>query len=152
MKAFFLSVATVAAIAMTACGGSQKADATEADSTGVVAADEITFVGEPVSELAAGDTIAMDSTQLTVVDFNAEWCAPCQQFKPVFHQVAKDYAAKARFISVNVDSCPDVATKYGVSSIPQITFIAPDGTVSSQVGSKTLDEFTTMVQTALGEE
>lgn len=150
MKTFFLSVAAVATIMMAACGSAQKADSADVEATDDVAADEITLVDEGVVELAAGDTVAIEPEQLTIIDFNAEWCGPCNQFKPVFHQAAKDYAGKARFISVNVDSCPDVAAKYNVSSIPQITFIAPNGEVNSIIGYRTQEDFAAEVNKALG--
>lgn len=80
------------------------------------------------------------------------WCGPCQQFKPVFEQVAKDFAGKAQFISVNVDSCPDVAKAFGVSPIPQISVIMPNGDTDKAIGAMSLEQFTAMVKAALGEE
>ncbi len=152
MKSILLSAAFVAALSMVSCGGNSAATDAAADSTGVVAADEITFVGDGVIELAAGDSISTAPELPTFVDFNAVWCGPCQQFKPVFEQVAKDFAGKAQFISVNVDSCPDVAKAFGVSPIPQISVIMPNGDTDKAIGAMSLEQFTAMVKAALGEE
>lgn len=151
MKSIILSVAAFAAMTMAACGSTEKAadNAAEATEAGV---DEITVVEEAVVEVEPGDSITSTPELLTVIDFNAEWCGPCQQFKPVFHQVAAEYAGKAAFLSVNVDSCPDIAAKFNVTSIPQITVVTPAGDVTSQVGSMPVDDFRALVKNALGEE
>lgn len=87
-----------------------------------------------VAELSAGDVIAANPTIPVVIDFNATWCGPCQQFKPIFHKVAEDYAGKATFVSVDVDQCPALKEQFEVSSIPQITVVRPDGTKVTTIG------------------
>jgi thioredoxin 1 len=58
---------------------------------------------------------------LFVVDFWAEWCGPCRLMGPIFDEVSKVAASKARFGKFNVDG-GKTASQYGVMSIPTIMF------------------------------
>ncbi|HWY88158.1 MAG TPA: thioredoxin [Gemmataceae bacterium] len=60
------------------------------------------------------------SDQPVVVDFWAPWCGPCRQLGPTIDKIASQYDGKVKVGKLNVDDSPDVATKYGVTSIPRI--------------------------------
>ncbi len=57
---------------------------------------------------------------ITVVDFFAVWCGPCQIMKPVLHKLAAEMN-EVNFMAVDVDKFSDIAAKYEVMSIP--TFV-----------------------------
>ena len=90
-----------------------------------------------------------DNGKLTVIDFNATWCGPCKRFAPTFEVVADEYADQANFVSVDVDKFPELAAKYGVQGIPNVTFIKPDGSVDAAVGLDQLADFRTLVKNHL---
>ena len=76
---------------------------------------EITNVEEFKKEvLEASDTV--------VVDFNADWCGPCQMLRPILDFVANEQAKagddSVKFASVNIDVLPEIAEEYEVSGIP----------------------------------
>ncbi|KAK7194221.1 ubiquitin conjugation factor E4 B [Novymonas esmeraldas] len=76
---------------------------------------EITSLGQLLSYVQRSDVV-------TVVDFYADWCGPCQAIKPQFEQMARYYDPdKVIFAKCNVDRNRDCSSRYGVSSIP--TFI-----------------------------
>ncbi len=95
-----------------------------------------------VEEFTASSTLPDKTDVPIVIDFNAVWCGPCQYFKPVFHETAAEYKGKARFISVDVDDNRELAMKFDVRSIPQITIVRPDGKIVSTVGAMDKAEFT----------
>lgn len=88
---------------------------------------------ETIIALEAGDNIVPGELPI-VVDFWATWCGPCMQFKPVFHEAAAKYSSKATFASADVDECKALAEKYGISSIPTVLIMMPDGSVKQQTG------------------
>ena len=81
-----------------------------------------------------GGRIAPDGKLPMVIDFNADWCPPCRMFGPVFESTATAYDGRALFVSVNVDTNPDAARQFGVTSIPQVSVLLPDGSVTSTSG------------------
>lgn len=75
-----------------------------------------------ISSLGQLLSLAQRSDTVTVVDFYADWCGPCQQIKPQYEQMARYYDAnKVTFAKCNVDRNRECASRYGVSTIP--TFI-----------------------------
>ena len=65
---------------------------------------------------------------LKIIDFYADWCGPCQAFKPVWDKVRADYTdnENVQFIQINVDSDRQMAMEYAISSIPT-TVVVKDG-------------------------
>lgn len=58
---------------------------------------------------------------LVAADFWAHWCPYCSAFKPVFEAVAPEYP-EIRFVKVNIDELPDIASRYGIQGIPVVKF------------------------------
>jgi thioredoxin 1 len=62
----------------------------------------------------------LGAQQPVLVDFWAEWCAPCRMLAPTVEAVAEKYEGKARVVKVNVDFNPTVSQKYGIKGIPTL--------------------------------
>jgi thioredoxin len=70
-----------------------------------------------------------------VVDFWAAWCAPCRMVAPVMEQLAEEYAGRVKVAKVDVDAEPELAGRFGVSSIPTIAFFEPNEQPKAVVGA-----------------
>lgn len=89
-----------------------------------------------VNAVGAGnfETEVVQSDQLVVVDFWAEWCQPCLMLAPQLDKVAEKFSGKLKVVKCNIDENQDVAMKYGVRSIPNLIFFRNGQIVNQAVG------------------
>ena len=89
----------------------------------------------PVMELTSENfNREMANNDLVLVDFWAEWCGPCKSMHPIFTRMAKKYK-RVRFARVNVDNAQDIASKYGVQSIPTFIMFKNGEIANTMVGA-----------------
>jgi thioredoxin 1 len=70
-----------------------------------------------------------------LVDFWADWCMPCRMMAPVMDELSQVYAGKAKFGKVNVDENPQIASRYGIMSIPHFLIFKNGSRVEKIVGA-----------------
>ena len=80
------------------------------------------------------EEIVMKSELPVMIDFWAEWCAPCRAIAPFVDQIATEYEGKAVVGKVNIEQSPDVANRFGIRNIPTILFFKGGELVNKQVG------------------
>src|SRR5882762_7487185 len=61
-----------------------------------------------------------------LVDFWAEWCAPCRMLAPVIDAIAEQFGESAGVVKVNVDTNTSPAQRYGIKEIPTLIFFRGD--------------------------
>jgi thioredoxin 1 len=101
----------------------------------------------------------LNSDKPVLVKFGAPWCGPCRALDGVLNQVNNQVKNQARLkmVSVNIDSSPELAVRYGVSSIPH-TFLfkkknagdTQNSPVASQVGLVSLKQMNKLLDDNLG--
>ncbi len=74
----------------------------------------------------------LKSDRPVLVDFWAEWCAPCRMLAPVVKEIAEEFGDRIRVCKLDVDSNPSTAARYNIRSIPSILFFQ-GGQVADQV-------------------
>lgn len=69
-----------------------------------------------------------------VVDFSATWCGPCRMMAPVLEEISEKLADKVSFYNVDVDEAPQLAARFGISSIPCLVLLKNGAAVDQFVG------------------
>lgn len=59
---------------------------------------------------------------IEIKKFEADWCGPCKRLKPVFENLEKKVDSNVKISYIDVDEMKDIATQYGVRSIPTVVF------------------------------
>lgn len=67
-----------------------------------------------------------------LVDFWATWCGPCKMISPIIDEIAKEYDGKLKVSKINIDDSPELASQFGIMSIPTLLFFK-DGEVIDQI-------------------
>jgi len=80
-------------------------------------------------------------TKPAIVDFTATWCGPCRSIAPILEELAKEYEGQIVVYKVDVDNCRDVATAFGISSIPAVLYIPLNGEPSMTIGARNKSKF-----------
>ena len=70
---------------------------------------------------------------LIVIDFWAEWCQPCKMMAPIFDELNKE-EDKVKFCKINVDEQPNLASMFGIDSIPTLAVVQDRHTLTGMVG------------------
>jgi len=83
---------------------------------------------------ASFDDEVLGSGVPVLVDFWATWCPPCQLLKPEVERLAAELHGRARVALVNVDQEPELAARFGVSSIPFLMIIKDGQRVDTWTG------------------
>ena len=60
---------------------------------------------------------------IELIDFYADWCGPCQPMKPIIEEIEKEMQDSLRVTKVDVDQNQEMASKYGVMSIPTLIIL-----------------------------
>jgi len=84
-----------------------------------------------------------------IVNFYADWCAPCRKIAPIFEELAYEYADYITIYKVNVDYEPELARTFNVQSIPTKIYIPINAEPVVQVGVYTKQEYKQMIEKTL---
>jgi thioredoxin 1 len=70
-----------------------------------------------------------------LVDFGADWCAPCKQMTPIVKGIAEEYEGVLKVGEVDVDESPQVAMKFGIRSVPSLLIFHQGRVVYQVIGT-----------------
>ena len=80
--------------------------------------------------------LVLASPKPVVVDYWADWCAPCKQLSPIIDELARDYGDKITFLKLDTNTSTQVPTQQGVLGLPTIQVFVGGEVVKSFTGAK----------------
>lgn len=86
---------------------------------------------------------------ITFIDFYADWCGPCKIMKPVFEEVEKEYKGKVDFQKVDVEADVEMASKFGIMSIPTFVILKDDQEVDRKMGAMPKEALTSWLDSQI---
>ena len=91
----------------------------------------------------------LNSDKPVVLDFWAEWCAPCRQISPIISQLAEQYEGQIKVVKMNIDDSPQTPGKYGVRAIPTVLAFQNGQVVQQLQGARPKAAFEEMITALL---
>jgi thioredoxin 1 len=84
-----------------------------------------------------------------LVDFWAEWCAPCRKVEPLLEEIASEMGDKVEIVRMDIDENPETARAYRVMSVPTLTMFKGGEAVNSVAGAKPKGALVNFIESAL---
>ena len=81
-----------------------------------------------------------------LVDFAADWCAPCKALEPVLSDLSDEYDGRLRIVRLDIDKNPRIASTYGVRSLPTIILFQDGDPASFRVGALARSQLLEMIE------
>ena len=76
-----------------------------------------------------------------IIDFYADWCAPCKMVAPILEELSEDFKGKVDIYKVNTEEERELSAMFGIQSIPSLLFIPKDGQPQMAMGALPKDSF-----------
>ncbi|MDN4071018.1 thioredoxin domain-containing protein [Paenibacillus vini] len=83
---------------------------------------------------------------ITLVDFDAPWCPPCKVLGPLLDQLHEDYKGALNLVKVNCDESPELASTYGIMSLPTVIMFHNGEPVEKLVGLRPREAYDRMIE------
>lgn len=85
-----------------------------------------------------------------IIDFWADWCAPCRAVAPVLEELSEEYAGQLKVYKVNTEEEQELAAAFGIRSIPSLLFVPTDGQPQMAAGALPKETFVQAINDVLG--
>jgi len=76
-----------------------------------------------------------------LINFYADWCAPCKTVEPILDELDKEYIGKINIYKVDAEQQQELATMFGIRSIPSLLFVPSQGHPQLAMGALPKDSF-----------
>lgn len=85
-----------------------------------------------------------------IIDFYADWCAPCRMLTPIMEELSEEYKGKVDIYKIDTEKEQELASMFGIRSIPSILFVPTDGQPQMATGALPKDALEKAIEDVLG--
>lgn len=107
----------------------------------VVALNKAEFLAKVFNYEKNSDKWVYEGSKPCIIDFYADWCGPCKKVAPILKELAGTYKNDIIIYKVNVDEEKELASAFGIQSIPSILFVPLNGQPQMAQGALPKEEF-----------
>ena len=132
---------------LSACTGSKKENKTEEqpvkteNKMGTIHLTKAEFLSKVANYEANPNEWKYLGDKPCIIDFYASWCGPCKTVAPILEDLAKEYNGQIYIYKIDTEAEPELASAFGIRSIPTILFCAMDGAPQMAQGAMPKDSF-----------
>jgi thioredoxin len=150
MKGFRFILFVTVALLSASIVFSQTVNRTEADTFGeVITLTHKEFIETIYNYEVHKDSFVYEGSLPCIIDFYADWCAPCKKVEPILKDLAKEYKGKVNIYKINVDKERALATVFGIQSIPTYFFVTNKGELQYAMGALPRETFVRVINEVL---
>jgi len=135
MRKQFLIPVVMFSFIIAGCNGGNK----EANAQTKEASSNITMLSNDsfkklIFDYDKSQEFKFEGTKPVIIDFYADWCAPCRQLSPLVESIAKEYEGKIIVYKVDTEKEKLLAQNLGITGLPTLLFIPAEGMPRSSMG------------------
>jgi thioredoxin 1 len=104
---------------------------------------------EKVFNYETGKEWKYEGSLPAIVDFYADWCSPCKMVAPILEDIALEYSGKIMVYKINTENEKELASVFGIQSIPTLLFIPKEGQPQAAMGALPRHTFEKVIQDVL---
>jgi thioredoxin len=138
LKIHILILAAVFIALLSGCGNKEKVNQT--NNTTMVHLTAADFK-QKVFNYETNKEWKFEGDKPVIIDFYADWCGPCKMVAPVLEDLSKEYDGKIQIYKVDTDKEQELASVFGIRSIPSILFIPMNGQPQMSMGAMQKEGF-----------
>ena len=91
----------------------------------------------------------LNASEPVLIDYWAEWCAPCKMIAPIIDELAEEYGEKIKIAKFNIDENPQTPPKYGIRGIPTLMLFRNGNVEATKVGAVSKSQLAAFIDSNL---
>jgi thioredoxin len=136
MRKQSLIILTVFGLLLTSCKGGGQAQEQGSKAPGNKFVTELSDESfkKLIFDYEKNEDFRFEGEKPAIIDFYADWCAPCRQLSPLVESIAEEYSGRINVYKVDTDKEKKLASALGITGLPTLLFIPAEGMPRSSLG------------------